>query len=85
MSTQIVEQKSAILHVSQEITIPQHSDHRNIVRFKSPQDRTFRPVLCRLKDLLCELDDESTRRAESSPTTGTIINKDPTAAILFLF
>ncbi|RHZ43372.1 LipA and NB-ARC domain protein [Aspergillus thermomutatus] len=46
----IVDQRSAILNVPYEITVPQFADHRNIARFRSSQDRSFRPVLSRLKE-----------------------------------
>lgn len=45
---QIVERRSAILNLPEEIVIGQYSDHRDIVRFTSLQDRNFRPVLSRL-------------------------------------
>ncbi|GFF73987.1 hypothetical protein IFM60648_04080 [Aspergillus lentulus] len=46
----IVDQRSAVLNVPHEITVPQFADHRNIARFRSSQDRSFRPVLSRLKE-----------------------------------
>ncbi|EAW20720.1 LipA and NB-ARC domain protein [Aspergillus fischeri NRRL 181] len=46
----IVDQRSAILNVPHEIAVPQFADHRNIARFRSSQDRSFRPVVSRLKD-----------------------------------
>lgn len=72
----VVEQQSAILHIPQEITVPQFSDHRNIVRFRSSQDRSFRPVLCRLKDLACELQYESSQKTEYSSNTTLAIPFD---------
>jgi hypothetical protein len=46
---QIVEHHSAILNVPNEVTIGQHSDHREMARFISMRDRNFRPVLARLE------------------------------------
>ncbi|KAH1339728.1 hypothetical protein KXX14_006904 [Aspergillus fumigatus] len=46
----IVDQRSAILNVPYEIAVPQFADHRNIARFRSSQDRSFRPVVSQLKD-----------------------------------
>ncbi|PKX96267.1 LipA and NB-ARC domain protein [Aspergillus novofumigatus IBT 16806] len=45
----IVDQCSVILNVPYEIAVPQFADHRNIARFRSSQDRSYRPVVSRLK------------------------------------
>ncbi|KAF3936592.1 hypothetical protein ABW19_dt0207138 [Dactylella cylindrospora] len=62
----VVERQSAILNLPDEVAIGQYSDHREIVRFKSGQDRNFRPVLSRLKkfeeDIKIAMD---SRKAES--------------------
>ncbi|KAK6387496.1 hypothetical protein LTS17_000765 [Exophiala oligosperma] len=44
----IVDHRSAILNLPNEITIGQNADHRELARFKSKDDRNFRPVLSRL-------------------------------------
>ncbi|KAJ5938432.1 hypothetical protein N7466_001566 [Penicillium verhagenii] len=70
----VVEQQSAILNVPDEITIPQFADHRNIVRFRSHQDRTFRPVMSRLKQIAHELQlgpTEQTKPTLESSGSGT--------------
>ncbi|KAJ5537510.1 hypothetical protein N7513_007160 [Penicillium frequentans] len=72
----VVEQESAILHIPQEITVPQFSDHRNIVRFRSSQDRTFRPVLCKLKDLTHDLLHATSHESEPGPNKGSAIPFD---------
>ncbi|TPX20904.1 hypothetical protein DIZ76_016801 [Coccidioides immitis] len=66
----IVEHQSAILNVPHEITIPQFSDHRNIVRFRSQQDRTFRPVVSRLKEFADDLRLGYTQQTASSLESG---------------
>ncbi|KAI9847786.1 MAG: hypothetical protein M1837_001679 [Sclerophora amabilis] len=44
----VVEHRSAILNVPNEVAIGQNADHREMARFKSIHDRNFRPVLSRL-------------------------------------
>ncbi|KAI9774484.1 MAG: hypothetical protein M1839_001717 [Geoglossum umbratile] len=44
----VVEYHSAILNLPNEVTIPQHADHREIARFESLHDRNFRAVLTRI-------------------------------------
>ncbi|PYH46386.1 LipA and NB-ARC domain protein [Aspergillus saccharolyticus JOP 1030-1] len=44
----VVEQRSAILNIPNEIPIGQFADHRNIARFSSVKDRNYRPVVTRL-------------------------------------
>ncbi|KAJ5842212.1 hypothetical protein N7534_012042 [Penicillium rubens] len=61
----IVKQQSALLNVPHEIAIPQFADHRNIVRFTSLQDRTFRPVLRRLQKLAQDFQGGSTAQSTS--------------------
>ncbi|KMP09093.1 TPR repeat:NB-ARC [Coccidioides immitis RMSCC 2394] len=63
----IVGQQSAILNVPHEVTIPQYSDHRNIARFKSSQDRSFRPMVSRLREFAEGLPLEGTKQTASSP------------------
>ncbi|KZN89782.1 Protein SERAC1 [Penicillium chrysogenum] len=62
----IVKQQSALLNVPHEIAIPQFADHRNIVRFTSLQDRTFRPVLRRLQKLAQDFQGGSTAQSTSA-------------------
>ncbi|RHZ65508.1 uncharacterized protein CDV56_107767 [Aspergillus thermomutatus] len=44
----VVEQRSALLNVPNEIPIGQFADHRDIARFASVTDRNYRPVITRL-------------------------------------
>lgn len=44
----IVEQRSAILNVPNEVQIGQFADHKEIARFSSVDDRNYRPVVTRL-------------------------------------
>lgn len=46
---QVVKESSAVLNLPHEIRIGQNSDHRQIARFLSLQDRNFRPLLKRLE------------------------------------
>nr|KMM72094.1 TPR repeat:NB-ARC [Coccidioides posadasii RMSCC 3488] len=73
---QIVDHQSAILNVPHEITIPQFSDHRNIGRFRSQQDRTFRPVVSRLKEFADDLRLGCTQQTASSPESDFAIPFD---------
>ncbi|KAJ5950462.1 uncharacterized protein N7479_008875 [Penicillium vulpinum] len=65
----IVEQQSAVLNIPDEITIPQFADHRNIVRFRSHQDRSFRPVMSRLKQLADKLQLGFTEQGQTQTQT----------------
>jgi hypothetical protein len=47
----IVEERSAILAMSNETAIGQDSDHRELARFKSAEDRGFRSVISRLRSI----------------------------------
>ncbi|EAS28259.3 uncharacterized protein CIMG_09463 [Coccidioides immitis RS] len=66
----IVRQQFAISRVPHEITIPQFSDHRNLVRFRSPQDRCFLTVASRLKNIAEELRPRCTKQTPSGPESG---------------
>lgn len=46
---QVVKEPSAVLMLDHEVRIGQNSDHREIARFLSLQDRNFRPLLKRLE------------------------------------
>lgn len=46
---QVVKESSAVLMLPNEVRIGQNSDHREIARFLSLQDRNFRSVLRRLE------------------------------------
>ena len=46
---QIVKESSAVLMLPNEVRIGQNSDHREIARFLSLQDRNFRPLVRRLE------------------------------------
>ena len=48
-SIKIVKETSAVLMLPNEVRIGQNSDHREIARFLSLQDRNFRPLLKRLE------------------------------------
>ncbi|KAL6719971.1 hypothetical protein ACLMJK_001892 [Lecanora helva] len=47
-SSQVVDHRSAILNLPNEIAIGQNANHREIARFKSKNDRNFRPIVSRL-------------------------------------
>ncbi|RAK99392.1 LipA and NB-ARC domain protein [Aspergillus ibericus CBS 121593] len=81
----IVEQQSAVLNVPHEITVPQFADHRNIVRFKSLQDRSFRPVVSRLKEFAGTLHDvftlEKTSHMQRDPAIPFDISAVPCSTL----
>lgn len=61
--TKVVEHRSAILNLPNEVPIGQNADHRDIARFESPTDRNYRPVASRLQKFH---DDIANKELESS-------------------
>ncbi|KAL5342888.1 hypothetical protein BJX70DRAFT_409220 [Aspergillus crustosus] len=74
----VVERRSAVLGLENETTIGQFADHRDIVRFKSSQDRSFRPVLSQLEYLLQDISSDEddlailSKRTEGNPASETL-------------
>ena len=44
----MVEHRSAVMNITNEVAIGQNANHQNMARFSSIHDRNFRPVLSRL-------------------------------------
>ena len=69
---QVVKESSAVLMLPNEVRIGQNTDHREIARFLSLQDRNFRPLLKRLeifKDDIVEKLESLTRAIPRQETT----------------
>ncbi|KMU85898.1 hypothetical protein CIHG_03427 [Coccidioides immitis H538.4] len=62
----VVEQRSALLNVPNEIPIGQFADHRSIARFSSVNDRNYRPVITRLLKFRQDITQKSARLPHSS-------------------
>ena len=71
---QVVKESSAVLMLPNEVRIGQNTDHREIARFLSLQDRNFRPLLKRLEIFK----DDIVKRLEA--LTGTVPRRE-TASI----
>jgi hypothetical protein len=56
----VVEQRSAVLNVPNEVAIGQFADHQEITRFSSIDDRNYRPVVMRLQKLSQDISDKLT-------------------------
>nr|KMM72098.1 hypothetical protein CPAG_08397 [Coccidioides posadasii RMSCC 3488] len=64
--SKVVEQRSALLNVPNEIPIGQFADHRSIARFSSVNDRNYRPVITRLLKFRQDITQKSARLPHSS-------------------
>ncbi|QVM13232.1 hypothetical protein D8B26_007846 [Coccidioides posadasii str. Silveira] len=62
----VVEQRSALLNVPNEIPIGQFADHRSIARFSSVDDRNYRPVITRLLKFRQDITQKPARFSHSS-------------------
>lgn len=63
----VVEQPSAVLNIHNEVRIAQNSDHRDIARFVSLQDRNFRPMLQRLEHFRQSIGNRAPPLRENDP------------------
>ena len=70
-SPQIVEESSAVLHLSHEVQIGQNSDHRDIARFLSAEDRNSRPVKMTLENFRKDIAQRGRKSAKGSATSQT--------------
>jgi hypothetical protein len=75
-----VDHRSGILNLPNEIAIGQNANHRDLARFRSENDRNFRPVVSRLQIFKRGIEDDAQRASpgqisvEISSVHGSVIS-----------